>query len=1090
MATLVSPGVQVTVTDQSNYAPGVAGSSAYVLLATAENKVAPGGTSFAAGTLAENAGSVYNVTSQRDLVTLFGNPLFATSASGAPLHGDERNEAGLLAAYSALGVSNNMYVQRADVDLSQLTGSATAPAGTPTNGTHWLDLSETKWGIFVWNSSTQTYTEITPVLVADSSFSKSDDPVGLPVYPDSSVGSIGSYAVVTTTNHNHVFRKMYDNTWQLVGSTEWQDRTPTITSTVAAAGAIITADATISINEINVSLSLGDTMTDIANAINLTGIDGITARVTGSNQLIISANYSANSGLVIDTGVVSIQDQIGSALSEIGFTAGIYYAARIVQSEYYTVPTFDSSYATGSIWYKTSTLGNGLNIIVKKYSAVSNAWQSIPAIAEVSLSAATRFYDPTTGGLNVPAGSLFVNVNPEAFLNVVPNLGSMLWYRKYTGATESVGSTTSPSNPGLNTEFTVSFIDADDVFIQLTVTVTTDSPSGFVSAFNQTMGNNNIDFIRALLLPSGAVSIIHELGGDILLESTVGTPLENVGIDPNGTRMEQSSQLSNGVTITNWDRLGNLGYYASVTAPYSAPVTDTLWYNNVPGRIDIMINNGTSWVGYRTLAADIRGYDLTLTNAAGPMFASVAPETQDDGSPLVYGDLWVDSSNLEDYPSLHRWQRVSGVDQWVVIDHHDTVGSNGIVFGDARWATNGDTDPALDDAPSIADLALSSYVDLDAIDPGLHPRGMLLFNTRASGYNVKQYKAHYFTEAAYPNQTLPTVAATWVSVAGYQQNTIPNFGRKAQRGVVIAALKAAIDSNTVLREDATQFNLMACPGYPELMPNMVALNNDRNNTAFIIGDTPLRLPASGTAIQNWATNADGFGLSTVNPYVGVYYPNGLANDLSGNSVAVPSSHAVLRSMLVSDNSSYPWIAPAGTRRGIIDNLSAIGYVDRQTGAFVNVGVTQGLRDVMYTNSVNPLTNLPGAGLVIYGQKTLAQSPSALDRINVARLVNYIRSQLDATSRPFLFEPNDSITRKHLSTVVNGLMNDLVAKRGVADYVVVCDSSNNTPDRINRNELWVDVAVQPTKDVEFIYIPIRLVAAGQLDGVPVTAGTGA
>jgi hypothetical protein len=156
---------------------------------------------------------------------------------------------------------------------------------------------------------------------------------------------------------------------------------------------------------------------------------------------------------------------------------------------------------------------------------------------------------------------------------------------------------------------------------------------------------------------------------------------------------------------------------------------------------------------------------------------------------------------------------------------------------------------------------------------------------------------------------------------------------------------------------------------------MVALNEDRDNTAFIIGDTPMRLPATGTAIQAWADNTDGAtstgesGIVTASPYVGVYYPSGQTNDLSGNAVAVPPSYAVLRAIIKSDNISYPWLAPAGTRRGLIDNLNTIGYVDADSGQFISIGVTQGLRDVMYTNKINPLTNLPGTGLVIYGQKT-------------------------------------------------------------------------------------------------------------------------
>jgi phage tail sheath protein FI len=83
------------------------------------------------------------------------------------------------------------------------------------------------------------------------------------------------------------------------------------------------------------------------------------------------------------------------------------------------------------------------------------------------------------------------------------------------------------------------------------------------------------------------------------------------------------------------------------------------------------------------------------------------------------------------------------------------------------------------------------------------------------------------------------------------------------------------------------------------------------------------------------------------------------------------------------------------------------------------------------------------------------------------------------ARPFIFEPNDPITRNGILTVVNSLLNDLVAKRGITDYLAVCDSSNNTPERIARNELYVDVAIQPTKDVEFIYIPIRLKNPGEI-----------
>ena len=109
----------------------------------------------------------------------------------------------------------------------------------------------------------------------------------------------------------------------------------------------------------------------------------------------------------------------------------------------------------------------------------------------------------------------------------------------------------------------------------------------------------------------------------------------------------------------------------------------------------------------------------------------------------------------------------------------------------------------------------------------------------------------------------------------------------------------------------------------------------------------------------------------------------------------------------------------------------------------------------------------------------------MDRINVARLVNYLRTILRGVANQFLFEPNDKITRDQVKQLVESVLNDLIAKRGLYDYLVVCDDSNNTSDRIARNELYVDVAIEPMKDVEFIYIPIRLKNPGSIAGTSTT-----
>ena len=433
-----------------------------------------------------------------------------------------------------------------------------------------------------------------------------------------------------------------------------------------------------------------------------------------------------------------------------------------------------------------------------------------------------------------------------------------------------------------------------------------------------------------------------------------------------------------------------------------------------------------------------------------------------------------------------------------MIDNTDQTTENGILFADARFMGDTTTDVITGTITTTKALLSSDVLDIDRPDPLVYPRGMLLFNTRRSSYNVKEYRANHFSRtnftdaATYPS--LPTEKAAWVTVSGNKADGSPLMGRKAQRKIVTAAMKSAIDASTDLREDSRAFNLIAAPGYPELIPNMVALNNDRRSTAFVVGDSPLRLATGGTAVANWASNAnvaseDGEdGLITSDPYAAVFYPAGRTNDLSGNTIVVPSSHAALRTIIRSDEQSFPWFAPAGTRRGLLDNVSAIGYINSVTGEFVVDNVTEGMRDTLYSNRVNPMTFINGYGLMNYGNKTRAASTSALDRINVSRLVSFLRRSLQDYATNFVFEPNDKITRDELKEGIESILNDLVAKRGLFDYLVVCDETNNTPDRIDRNELYVDIAIEPVKAAEFIFIPVRLKNTGEIAAGNVAAAS--
>jgi hypothetical protein len=1070
---LISPGVQVTVTDESQYTPTAAGSIAYVLLATAQDKLTPSGT-LATYTTAANANKLFNITSQRDLVAKYGNIEFNVDSADNPLHGDERNEYGLLAAYSALGVSNQIYVQRADVDLAELEGTSVRPTGTPSDGTYWLDVDTdaTNWGIYEWYEN--SFVLQSPRVITETSQVSGTVPL-------SSVGSIGEYAVVTTSSSNPVYLKGYDNTWALVGSDDWKDRVPVITGLIANP-ANLSIGQTMRLNGTNVTLT-GTTVTSAASDINSSIITGVSARANSSGQIEIFVD-----SLAASTGNVALAD--GKLKIEKGGTNGIggtdcsmrlgifnatldsgntktLFGPTVVFDSFRNAPAWRESDAVprpyGSVWFKTSATGNGANYGIKEYDANLDSFvlQSAPLYS--SDNAAIFGLSPVAGGGDLAVGTLYVQYD-----TLGTTTGTFKLYRKNTAGIVKVTGTTAGGS--------ATYTNTDSFTMEVSVPGSSTTQSATITTIGTTAATlvakilaANLPNIVAAIESSGAISISHLAGGTIKFTYSTGTPLTTAGIIT-----DNKIQIISAGSVYLASPFKALTYTYSTTAPFSDPADGTLWYYNSALEVDIMINDGSGWKGYQNVVNDARGFDLSATDPVGPILAATEPTEQLAGGQLVEGDLWIDTGDLENYPKIYRYNGTV----FELIDNTDQVTTDGILFADARWATSGTVNPIVDDIPAIADLLTSDYLDYDAPDYRLYARGTLLFNTRRSGYNVKSFNS----TALSADPTPASVVAAWVSASGNDSNDVPYFGHKAQRNVVVEALKAAIESSTALREEQTQFNLIACPGYPELIQNMITLNNDRKQTAFIIGDSPLSLNSSD--IQPWIQNTNlaldngEKGLVSRSEYLGVYYPSGLGTDLAGESVVVPPSHMMLRTMIRSDNVSYPWFAPAGVRRGLIDNATSIGYIDvTDNNTFKSIGVTVGLRDVLYADNVNPLTVLPGVGLVAYGQKTRASMTSAMDRINVSRLVAYLRLVLDKVARPFIFEPNDTITRNQVKSAFESVLNDLVAKRGLYDYLVVCDTTNNTPDRIDRNELYVDIAIKPVKAIEFVYIPVRIVNTG-------------
>ena len=995
MPDLVSPGVSVTVTDESFYAGAAQGTVPLFVVASAQDKADPSSTgSTAVGTTSANVGKAYLVGSQRELLSTFGTPTFY-SAGSTMIPGDERNEYGLLAAYSYLGISNRAYVVRANVDLADLTGSANVPAGTPANGTYWLDTTATDWGVY--QATASAWNKVTPAVLTDTPSAAATSNVNASGAPKNTYGANEDFVVVASTTPARLFEKVAGS-WHQVGSTgagEWQ---------------------------------------------------------------------SAKTG----TPVVYMQPGTGSA---------------------------PSATTAGSIWVKTTAVGGGANVVVKYYSTSTNQWSTISAPLYADDDNAVTALTPAANALytifdddddanwdktdidNATYKQSANNSDPEVEYQV--RLRGTATTTTATGTKDFEGTTNDYTIAGTDTHVKVKICNVE-------VEIATAGSAGTrVTLAEIVAGINN----NAALTAKKVVASIEAGSGTkqfLKLERTNG---KNIWVEDSsaaGSNKAATTTLNLGFTDNKasgsaaWFEASiwsNLTYEGSANAPTSNPVDGTLWYDtNLSADIYVAENDsGTmKWFAYAN-SKDLFATSNVNTGKNGIasgirdlQMVSSEPTKQSDGTSLENGDIWIDSNELEAYPKIYRYN--TGTSAWVLIDNTDQSSASGIVFGDAVGNPAGTTDSA-----KGWGSAYSSF-NADAPSPANYAEGTLLFNTRISGYNVKEYKTSYTVSGT-------DIGPIWINKAGNKPDGSPYMGRKAQRQVVVSALQSVFASNDEIRAESRFFNLMACPGYSETYDEMIALNTAKKETAFIIVDAPFRLKTP-SEVSNWMSNSANAttngedGLVSSHTYSAVYYPHALTTDLSGNNVVVPASHVALRTIASSDNAAFQWFAPAGFQRGLVSNASSVGYIDPLTGEYNSVVLSEGSRDTLYTKKVNPIAFMPNRGLVVFGQKTLHPTASALDRVNVARLITYLRYQFDQLAKPFLFELNDRMTRDQVADTFERFLSDLASKRALYDFLVVCDDSNNTPTRIDANQMYIDVAIQPAKAAEFIYIPIRIKNTGE------------
>jgi hypothetical protein len=266
-------------------------------------------------------------------------------------------------------------------------------------------------------------------------------------------------------------------------------------------------------------------------------------------------------------------------------------------------------------------------------------------------------------------------------------------------------------------------------------------------------------------------------------------------------------------------------------------------------------------------------------------------------------------------------------------------------------------------------------------------------------------------------------------------------------------------------QDDYRFNMLLTPGLINQFPShssvistIISNTQERGDNIYILDLVDYADTETGVITE---------ALKRDTSYAASYWPwCQISDPATGKNIWVPASTMIAGVYAFNDRVSEPWFAPAGINRG---GLSTVIRVEQK--------LNQASRDNLYQNKVNPIATFPGQGIVVYGQKTLQLKASALDRVNVRRLLIALKSYISQVANTLVFEQNTPATRNSFLAQVNPYLTSVQQRQGLYAFKVVMDDSNNTPDVIDRNQLVGQIYLQPTKTAEFIYLTFNITPTG-------------
>jgi phage tail sheath protein FI len=265
-------------------------------------------------------------------------------------------------------------------------------------------------------------------------------------------------------------------------------------------------------------------------------------------------------------------------------------------------------------------------------------------------------------------------------------------------------------------------------------------------------------------------------------------------------------------------------------------------------------------------------------------------------------------------------------------------------------------------------------------------------------------------------------------------------------------------------QDDYRFNVLITPGlidsgsFASTVTSIISNTQNRGDSIYVVDQNPYNSLVSD-AVTAAATRNTSYA-ATYWPWLQTVDPD------SGQRVWVPASTMIGGVYAFNDSVSEPWFAPAGINRGGLSNVIR-----------AEQKLPQSSRDTLYTGNVNPIATFPGTGVVVYGQKTLQKQASALDRVNVRRLLIALKGYISQVANNLVFEQNTIATRNQFLSQVNPYLESVQQRQGLYAFKVIMDDSNNTADVIDRNQLVGQIYIQPTKTAEFIYLDFNILPTG-------------